>query len=737
MSFGKVKGMIMSDKQKIEDCNDDCDCDVKCGCADDCDCNDDCDCTSEHHSCCGENGHGCACEGGEISLKKIFISLLLFATGLLVEHLSFVRELFNSTAFASFDAHRAVYLILYFIAFIMSGREVIKSAVKNIFKGEIFDEQFLMALASVGAIVIGQVGEAVAIMLFYNIGEYFQDYAVDKSRNSISALLDIRPDKAFVLRAGKVVEVKAQDVAVGEIIEVKPGERVSLDCVVVEGSSFMDTSALTGESVPKKVELDSEVLAGFVNKDGVVRLRVVKPYSESAISRILELTQKAASVKARSEKFITKFAKVYTPIVCILAAVVGLVTPLFLQVFAPEYFLTTGWNVWIYRALVFLVVSCPCALVISVPLSFFSAIGFASATGILIKGSTFIEALSKADTAVFDKTGTLTKGSFCVTKIFAQPCVSEDQLLALAAHGEYFSTHPISKSLQTSHLLRNFDLGLDDKCCTACLRENPLEKSGQGVKIDIDGKTVLAGNEKLLLSEGVVLPVDIKADLKDGLVGTVVHLAQDGRYLGCIVISDELKDDSKTAIASLKQAGVKDIVMLTGDSPSAAQAVAENLGIKKVFASLLPEDKVIRLKEIIAEKRAKKSKATVIFAGDGINDSPVLASADVGIAMGALGSDAAIEAADVVIMDDKPSRLPFAIKLSKKAMRIVKQNIVFSLTIKILIMGLGLFGITNLWVAVFGDVGVTFLAVLNSLRIQSAGSLLRPASRHPTQSHTV
>ncbi|WP_147634283.1 heavy metal translocating P-type ATPase [Treponema pectinovorum] len=677
-------------------------------------------------------------EGEEITLKKILISLFLFVLGLLVEHVPFIKGMLTATPIlTSFDLHKAVYLALYFVAFVISGKEVIKSAIKNIFKGEIFDEKFLMALASIGAIFIGQLGEAVGIMLFYNIGEFFQDYAVDKSRDSISALLDIRPDKAFVFRAGKLVEVRAEDVKVGEIIEVKPGERVSLDCVVVEGSSFMDTSALTGESVPRMAEAQCEVLAGFVNQEGVVRLKVTKPYSQSAISRILELTQKATEVKAKSEKFITKFAKIYTPIVCIGAVFVGLIIPFALKMISSEYFFEIGWNGWIYRALMFLVVSCPCALVISVPLSFFSAIGCASAGGILVKGSTFIEALSKARTAVFDKTGTLTKGTFCVTKIFTQTGVSEDELLALAAHSEYFSTHPISKSLKNSHFLRNSALGLDNSCCENCVKEDPFEKSGQGIKINLDGKAVMVGNEKLFLSEGVEIPKDVTERLKNEILGTIVHIAQDKKYLGSIVISDEIKEDSKDAILGLKKIGVKEIVMLTGDGATAANAIASNLGIKKVFSSLLPEDKAHIVKGIIDEGKAKKSFGSVIFVGDGINDSPVLATADVGVAMGALGSDAAIEAADVVIMDDKPSRLPLAIKLSKKAMLIVKENIVFSLLIKGLIMGLGAFGITNLWFAVFGDVGVCFLAILNSLRIQNAGSLLLPASRRPKQNHIL
>ena len=686
------------------------------------------ECKNEHehhrhkHSCPCCHSHDCGDEEdeheeeGELSLRQIICAIVLFGAALAVEHLSVFRQILGSIQFGSIGIQRLVFLVLYFVAYIICGKNVIKSAVKNILHGEIFDEKFLMSIASVGAIFVGEIGEAVAVMIFYNLGEFFQDYAVDKSRNSISALMDIRPDKAFVVRNGKVEEEKPENVKIGEIIEVKPGERVALDGEIEEGSSFMDTSALTGESVPRKVEKGSAILAGFVNSEGVVRIRVTKTYGESAVTRILELTEKAAEAKAKSEKFITRFAKYYTPIVCILALCVAVLPPLALSVFAPEIFAQYGWHTWIYRALMFLVVSCPCALVISVPLSFFSGIGAASRHGILIKGSNYIEALSKVDTAVFDKTGTLTKGTFAVSEVFAVEGVGEDELLALAAHAEYYSVHPISKSLCSAHQKMNLKNGLDNSCCELCIRKNAREISGHGIKIELDQKTVLAGNEKLLEKENIQIDPKIKIQLEEKkLAGTTVHVAENGVYKGCIVISDELKKDAKKTIGALKKCGVRQTAMLTGDNQKTAQIVAGELGIDRLFAGLLPEDKVNRVKELIEQKTQKKG--SLVYVGDGINDSPVLACADVGVAMGALGSDAAIEAADVVIMDDKPERLIDAIKISRSTMAVVWQNVVLSLGIKVAIMVLGTLGVTGMWLAVFGDVGVTFFAVLNAMRI--------------------
>lgn len=657
-------------------------------------------------------------EEGEIKLKCIVFSLVFFIAGLVFEHVGFFEKALSSIQLDGISLHRAIYLVLYFAAYIACGKDVLKSAVNNIRRGKVFDEKFLMAVASIGAIFLGEVGEAVAVMLFYNIGEFFQDYAVDKSRSSISALMDIRPDRAVVVRDGKTVEVDPQSVNIGELIEVKPGERLPLDGTIEEGSSFMDTSALTGESVPRKVNAGSVVMAGFVNQQGVVRIRVTKTYGESAVSRILELTQKAGAVKARAEKFITRFAKWYTPVVCILAVVVAFVPPLALQIFAPSVFEQTGWHTWFYRALMFLVVSCPCAIVISVPLSFFSGIGSASRHGILIKGSNYIEALSKADLAVFDKTGTLTKGTFVVSKVFAADGISEDELVQTAAHAEFYSTHPISKSLYRAHEERNAQNGLSNECCLACLRENAQEISGHGVKIELDGKTVLVGNEKLMTKENVHIDQQIQTELnRKKTAGTVVHVAKDSKYLGCIVISDELKEDSARISSALKKTGVKKVVMLTGDNKQTADIIAQELSIDTVYSELLPEDKVNCVKKLKEEKSAQKSNGSLIYVGDGINDSPVLACADVGIAMGALGSDAAIEAADVVIMDDKPSHIIEAIKVSRGTMAVVYQNIIFSLGIKVAIMILSSLGISNMWVAVFGDVGVCFLAILNALRI--------------------
>ena len=686
------------------------------------------ECKNEHehhrhkHSCPCCHSHDCGDEEdeheeeGELSLRQIICAIVLFGAALAVEHLSVFRQILGSIQFGSIGIQRLVFLVLYFVAYIICGKNVIKSAVKNILHGEIFDEKFLMSIASVGAIFVGEIGEAVAVMIFYNLGEFFQDYAVDKSRNSISALMDIRPDKAFVVRNGKVEEEKPENVKIGEIIEVKPGERVALDGEIEEGSSFMDTSALTGESVPRKVEKGSAILAGFVNSEGVVRIRVTKTYGESAVTRILELTEKAAEAKAKSEKFITRFAKYYTPIVCILALCVAVLPPLALSVFAPEIFAQYGWHTWIYRALMFLVVSCPCALVISVPLSFFSGIGAASRHGILIKGSNYIEALSKVDTAVFDKTGTLTKGTFAVSKVFAVEGVGEDELLSLAAHAEYYSVHPISKSLCSAHQKMNLKNGLGNSCCELCIRKNAREISGHGIKIELDQKTVLAGNEKLLEKENIQIDPKIKIQLEEKkLAGTTVHVAENGVYKGCIVISDELKKDAKKTIGALKKCGVRQTAMLTGDNQKTAQIVAGELGIDRLFAGLLPEDKVNRVKELIEQKTQKKG--SLVYVGDGINDSPVLACADVGVAMGALGSDAAIEAADVVIMDDKPERLIDAIKISRSTMAVVWQNVVLSLGIKVAIMVLGTLGVTGMWLAVFGDVGVTFFAVLNAMRI--------------------
>ena len=640
-------------------------------------------------------------------LKKIILSFVIFILALLVEHLpiftadsSLMQSI--STNFRSvgnflgtFDFPRLVYGILYLAAYLICGRDVIKGAIRNIHKGNVFGEQFLMTVASVGAIFVGEFAEAVAVMLV-------QDYAVDRSRDSISALMDIRPDHATVLRDGKPLVVSPEEVQIGEIIEVKPGERIPLDGIIIEGKSFADTSALTGESVPREIsaEAKSEVLAGFVNQSGLLKIRVTKAYGESAVSRILNLTEKASEVKAKSEKFIARFARVYTPIVCFAALAVAVLPPLALQFFAPDLFATYGWSVWIYRALTFLVVSCPCALVISVPLAFFCGIGSASSSGVLIKGSNFVEVLSKAKIAVFDKTGTLTKGIFDVAEVNPSNGFTNDSLLAVATHAESYSNHPISKSLKKAH-----------HCvlCDALKIIDGEEISGFGIRAVVEGKTVLAGNAKLMKEKNVTGFEETNGRSQNRPAGTIVHVAVDGTYAGNIVISDQEKEDSKQTIVTLKKLGIKKTVMLTGDTKETADVVAENLGIDEVYAELLPEGKVQKVEGLMND--------TLIFIGDGINDSPVLARADAGIAMGALGSDAAIEAADVVIMDDKPSRLINAIKISRRTMNAVWQNIYFSIGIKVAIMILGAVGLGNMWLAVFGDVGVCLLAVGNASRV--------------------
>lgn len=646
-------------------------------------------------------------EEEEHSLKKIILSAVLFAAGVLTAHFDFFSK--DTSLPESLPEIMAyVSAAFCFLAFILAGLDVIKGAIKNIRRGNIFGEQLLMSVAAVGAIFVGEFPEAVAVMLFYQIGEFFQDCAVDKSRDSIRSLMDIRPDHANVIRNGNVETVSPEDVKVGEIIEVRPGERVPLDGFVIEGKSFVETSALTGESVPREISAGekSEILSGFVNGISPVKIQVTKEYGESAVVRILNLTEKASAVKARSEKFISKFAKIYTPIVCVLAVAVAFIPPVVLKFFAPEVYRNFGFPVWVYRALSFLVVSCPCALVISIPLSFFCGIGRASVAGVLVKGSNFIEALSKVKIAVFDKTGTLTKGTFNVTEVCPEKSFSKEELLAAAAHAESYSDHPISKSLRKAHQ------------CPLCGNLEILDAevvSGKGIRATVGKQKILAGNAKLMQSEEVRDFHDIPLEK----IGTVVHVAIDSKYAGYIIISDTEKEDSKETISKLKKLNIKETVMLTGDAKPAAEIVRKRLGIDNVYADLLPEDKVSKVDELITslEKKSGKRKNSLMFVGDGINDSPVLARADVGVAMGGFGSDAAIEAADVVIMDDKPSRLIDAIKISRKTMGVVYQNIVFSIGIKAFIMLLNATGIGNLWLAVFGDVGVCFIAVLNAARL--------------------
>ena len=579
-------------------------------------------------------------------------------------------------------------LALYLISYIIVGGNVVLKAIKNILRGKVFDENFLMSVATIGAFFIGEYPEGVAVMLFYLVGETFQSYAVDKSRKSIASLMDIRPDYANIKRGDELVRTDPDEVKIGDIIVIKAGERIPLDGKVIEGSSMIDTSALTGESVPREIEVGSDILSGCININGVITAEVTKEFGESTVSKILDLVENASSKKSQSEQFITKFARYYTPVVVIIAAVLAIVPPLVIE--------GATFNDWIYRALAFLVVSCPCALVVSIPLSFFGGIGGASRSGILVKGSNYLEALAQTEIVVFDKTGTLTKGVFNVQEVHAEG-VSEEELLELTAYAESYSNHPISLSLK-----RAYSKEIDNGRIT-----DVEEISGHGVNAIVDGKKVSAGNFRLMEKMGIPY-------FKGELIGTVVHVAVENVYAGYIVIADEVKPDSALAIRELKAANIKQIVMLTGDNKSVGAKVANELGLDKVYAELLPGDKVDKLEELFSQKSAKGKLA---FVGDGINDAPVLARADIGIAMGGVGSDAAIEAADVVIMTDEPSKIATAMKISQKTLRIAHQNIVFSLAVKAVVLVLSAGGISTLWEAVFADVGVTIIAVLNAFRV--------------------
>lgn len=588
-------------------------------------------------------------------------------------------------------------LIAYLAAYLVIGYDILKKAGKGILNGRAFDENFLMALATLGAFGLaiwtksGDYVEGIAVMLFYQIGELFQSYAVGKSRRNISALMDIRPDYANIEQDGQLTQVDPDEVEVGSIIVVQPGEKVPLDGVIVEGSSSLNTSALTGESMPRDVRAGDEIISGCIDMSGVLKIRTTKAFGESTVSKILDLVENASSRKSRSEAFISRFAKIYTPAVCIAALALAILAPVGRMIAG----LDADWTEWIYRALSFLVVSCPCALVISIPLSFFAGIGGASKEGILIKGSNYLEALSGAKVVVFDKTGTLTQGVFEVTAVHHSP-LAEEQLLEYAALAECASSHPISKSLQKA-----YGKEIDRSRVT-----NIEEISGHGITATVDGHAVAAGNSKLMKKLGV--------EYHDcHCVGTIIHMAVDGQYAGHIVISDVVKPHSKEAIAQLKKAGVAKTVMLTGDAKRVAESVAAELGVDEVRSELLPADKVAQVEKLLA---AKGKHEQLAFVGDGINDAPVLTRADIGIAMGAMGSDAAIEAADVVLMDDDPLQIAKAIKISRKCIGIVKQNIVFSLIVKFGCLALVAFGIANMWAAIFADVGVMVLAVLNAIR---------------------
>ena len=581
------------------------------------------------------------------------------------------------------------------------GWDVLYKAVRNILNGQVFDENFLMALATVGAFATAEYAEAVFVMLFYQVGELFQDYAVGKSRQSIAALMDIRPDTANLEgEKGEIEEVDPEDVPVGAVIVVKPGERVPLDGEVLEGTSALDTAALTGESVPRDVVPGDLCLSGCVNQSGVLRVKVTKPCGESTVSKILDLVENASEKKASSENFITRFARYYTPCVVLAAAALFLLPAIALALIPaasqPGFLVGTGWTDWLHRALIFLVISCPCALVISVPLSYFGGIGGASKCGILVKGSNYLEALAKTETVIFDKTGTLTKGTFSVTAVHPEEGFTQEQVLEFAALAEHWSDHPISLSLKAACKAEP-DAG----------RVSDVEEiAGHGVCAKVDGKTVCVGNSRLMERQNVNwLPCE--------LPGTIVHVTVDGFYAGHIVISDLPKEDAKAAIADLKASGVKNTVMLTGDAEAVAKNVAAELGVDEYHAELLPADKVEWTEKLLA---AKTPGAKVAFVGDGINDAPVLNRVDIGIAMGALGSDAAIEAADIVLMDDKPSKIATAMRISRKTLRIVNQNIWFALGVKFAVLALGAFGVATMWEAVFADVGVAFIAILNATR---------------------
>ena len=579
-----------------------------------------------------------------------------------------------------------VKLVLFLIPYAVIGWDVLWKAIRNIAHGQVFDENFLMAIATVGAFALGEYPEGVAVMLFYQVGELFQSYAVGRSRQSIAALMDIRPDYANIEQDGKLVQVDPEDVAVGDTIVIKAGEKIPLDGVVLEGSSAVDTAALTGESLPRDVDPGDDVVSGCINQSGLLKVRVTKVFGESTVAKILDLVENSSSKKARAENFITRFARYYTPVVVIGAVLLAVLPPL---LFGGD------WSDWLQRALIFLVISCPCALVISVPLSFFGGIGGASKQGILVKGSNYLEALAKTETVVFDKTGTLTKGTFQVTAVHPDR-ISEGELLELAAMAESYSEHPISRSLREAY----------QKPVDASRVTDVEEISGHGVRAKVDGHDVYAGNGKWMDRIG--------ASWRNcHRTGTVVHVAVDGEYAGHIVISDAVKPDAAAAIEALKREGVKKTVMLTGDVKAVGEAVAREIGIDEVHAELLPGDKVDQVERLL---KNTSGKGKLAFVGDGINDAPVLSRADIGTAMGGLGSDAAIEAADIVLMDDKPSKLAVAVRISRKTLRIVRQNIVFALGIKLLFLALGAFGMANMWEAVFADVGVSVLAILNASR---------------------
>lgn len=666
----------------------------------------------EHGCGCGhDHEHGGDIEGKEIA--KIFLAAVFLVAAIFVGKYSI--ELSDKFSI-SLGTVETVSLLLYLISYFTVGGEVVKTAVKNICKGKVFDENFLMALATVGAFFIGEYPEAVAVMMFYQVGEMFQDYAVGKSRKSISALMDIRPEVAYVkLHDGTVVKKEPSEVRIGEIIVVKPGEKVALDGKLAKGEGTIDTMALTGESLPREVFVGDDIISGSISVSGVLEIEVMKEFSQSTVSKILELVENASNKKADSERFITKFARYYTPVVVVIALLLAVIPPC-VEIFGMGGGATTDvWYKWLYRALSFLVISCPCALVISVPLSFFAGIGGASANGILIKGSTYMEALAKTGVVVFDKTGTLTKGNFKVVNIVPYKTENELKILKSATIAELYSNHPIGLSLKETYknrALEHSDVLESIEALELKIDSSNFEEiSGYGIKAVADGQIIYAGNHKLMDKIGVAY--DVCTELGTIVYVAVGHSENDINYIGAIVIADEIKEDASAAISGLKKMGIDKTVILTGDRKNIAEYVGNNLGVTDIYSELLPSDKVDRLEELLNMATSEKK---VAFAGDGINDAPVLARADIGIAMGGLGQDAAIEAADVVIMDDKPSSIVKAIKMAKKTLKIVKQNIVFAIGVKVLVLLLAAVGVASMWYAVFADVGVCVIAILNALR---------------------
>ncbi len=622
-------------------------------------------------------------------LKKIIVALVLLIVMVIIHNL-IIDKLSLGNVFS-----RVILTAMYLVPYLIVGGKVLAKAGRNILNGQVFDENFLMALATIGAFILAEYTEAAAVMLFYQVGELFENIAVNKSRTAVTALVGLRPDYANVEQDGELVKVDPYDVAVGSEIIVLSGEKVPVDGVVVTGESFVNTAALTGESVPRGVKVGDTVLSGCINEGGKLTLKTTKNFDDSTVAKILDMVENASSRKSKSESFITRFAKYYTPLVVIAALIVAIVPPIILG---------DSFAKWISRALIFLVISCPCALVISVPLGFFGGIGAASKLGILVKGSNYLEAMAEADTVVFDKTGTLTEGVFKVKDVVCESSLKKDEILKLAAYAECYSNHPIAKSIELAYLETGNDIDKDKL-------EDVKEISGKGVSVKLGDSIIYAGNKKLMADIGVSFEENNETS------GTVVYVARDKEYLGCIIISDVIKQDANSAISKLHSIGIKNTVMLTGDRAKTAQAVAGELGIKTVYSELLPGDKLGKLEELIGSKGESKKRGKVAFVGDGINDAPALTRADIGIAMGALGQDAAIEAADIVLMDDNINKLATVRDIGRKTLAIVRQNIIFALGVKFLVMILGVFGIANMWLAVFADVGVAVIAILNSMRM--------------------